>query len=67
MPQEKLIFLQLSFSIKQTNTEIDDDYTTYDSTTYYAVAHNINETITEQPSILENGKLKAYQVTFEAL
>jgi len=45
-----------------TNTEIDDDYTTYDSTTYYAVAHNINETITEQPSILENGKLKAYQL-----
>uniref|UniRef100_H2YVT5 Global transcription activator SNF2L2 n=1 Tax=Ciona savignyi TaxID=51511 RepID=H2YVT5_CIOSA len=30
--------------------------------TYYAVAHNINETITEQCSMLKNGKLKAYQL-----
>merc|ERR1712096_82318 len=31
----------------ETTNEIDDDYTKYDSNTYYSVAHNINETITE--------------------
>uniref|UniRef100_H2YVT6 Uncharacterized protein n=1 Tax=Ciona savignyi TaxID=51511 RepID=H2YVT6_CIOSA len=46
----------------ETKVEIDDEYTTYDSSTYYAVAHNINETITEQCSMLKNGKLKAYQL-----
>jgi len=46
----------------ETTNEIDDDYTKYDSNTYYSVAHNINETITEQPTIMKNGKLKAYQL-----
>uniref|UniRef100_H2YVT1 Transcription activator BRG1 n=1 Tax=Ciona savignyi TaxID=51511 RepID=H2YVT1_CIOSA len=49
-------------NIDITKVEIDDEYTTYDSSTYYAVAHNINETITEQCSMLKNGKLKAYQL-----
>ena len=50
-------------SIKfQTTNEIDDECTQYDSNTYYMLAHNINETITEQPTIMENGKLKVYQV-----
>ena len=58
------VFLLIStiFVPLQTSAEIDDEYTTYDSNTYYAVAHNINEKITEQPKILQNGTLKAYQV-----
>ncbi|XP_076812065.1 SWI/SNF-related matrix-associated actin-dependent regulator of chromatin subfamily A member 4-like [Clavelina lepadiformis] len=44
------------------NAELDDEYTTYDSNTYYAVAHNINEKISEQPKMLVNGTLKEYQI-----
>nr|CAB3266379.1 probable global transcription activator SNF2L2 [Phallusia mammillata] len=43
-------------------SNVDDEYTTYDTNTYYAIAHNITESITEQPKMLTNGKLKEYQL-----
>jgi len=53
---------KVSVILRQSN--VDDEYTTYDTNTYYAIAHNINESITEQPTMLTNGKLKEYQVSF---
>ena len=59
----KMITL-FTFHYQMKVTEIDDDYTKYDSATYYSVAHNITEQITEQPTIMVNGTLKPYQVNF---
>lgn len=42
----------------QSEDEIDPD----EKVDYYAVAHRIQETITEQPGILTGGKLKDYQI-----
>ncbi|XP_074643538.1 SWI/SNF-related matrix-associated actin-dependent regulator of chromatin subfamily A member 2-like [Tubulanus polymorphus] len=39
----------------------DDEYKTC-GTNYYGIAHTVQETVTEQASIMVNGKLKAYQV-----
>ena len=41
--------------------EEDDDYKT-SMTNYYNIAHSKQEQITEQASIMVNGKLKEYQV-----
>ncbi|XP_073841834.1 ATP-dependent helicase brm [Musca autumnalis] len=39
----------------------DDEYRTEEQT-YYSIAHTIHEKVTEQASILVNGKLKEYQI-----
>ncbi|KAL7293002.1 hypothetical protein TKK_0013451 [Trichogramma kaykai] len=39
----------------------DDEYKTEEQT-YYNIAHTINETVTQQASIMVNGKLKEYQI-----
>lgn len=40
----------------------DDEYKQSGEQTYYGIAHTIREEVTEQASILINGKLKEYQV-----
>lgn len=42
----------------------DDEYdkNAQDEATYYSIAHTVHEIVTEQASILVNGKLKEYQV-----
>lgn len=39
----------------------DDEYRTEEQT-YYSIAHTVHESVTEQASILVNGKLKEYQI-----
>lgn len=39
----------------------DDEYKTEEQT-YYSIAHTIREVVTEQASIMVNGKLKEYQI-----
>ena len=39
----------------------DDEYKTEEHT-YYNIAHTVHEVITEQASIMVNGKLKEYQI-----
>lgn len=39
----------------------DDEYKTEEQT-YYSIAHTVHESITEQATILVNGKLKEYQI-----
>ncbi|XP_075163393.1 ATP-dependent helicase brm [Haematobia irritans] len=46
--------------IKKVKVE-DDEYRTEEQT-YYSIAHTIHEKVTEQASILVNGKLKEYQI-----
>lgn len=46
--------------IKSAKVE-DDEYRTEEQT-YYSIAHTVHETVTEQASILVNGKLKEYQI-----
>ncbi|CAD7080477.1 unnamed protein product [Hermetia illucens] len=46
--------------IKKAKVE-DDEYRTEEQT-YYSIAHTIHEKVTEQASILVNGKLKEYQI-----
>ncbi|CAI9732152.1 probable global transcription activator SNF2L2 isoform X1 [Octopus vulgaris] len=43
------------------STQDDDEYRN-DLTNYYTIAHSVREIITEQASMLINGKLKEYQV-----
>lgn len=41
----------------------DDEYkNTSEEHTYYSIAHTIHESVTEQASIMVNGKLKEYQI-----
>lgn len=41
----------------------DDEYKNYtEEQTYYSIAHTITEKVTEQSSIMVNGKLKEYQI-----
>ncbi|PNF17190.1 ATP-dependent helicase brm [Cryptotermes secundus] len=41
----------------------DDEYKNYtEEQTYYSIAHTITEKVTEQASIMVNGKLKEYQI-----
>ncbi|XP_059607838.1 ATP-dependent helicase brm isoform X2 [Phlebotomus argentipes] len=46
--------------IKKAKVE-DDEYRTEEQT-YYSIAHTVHESVTEQASILVNGKLKEYQI-----
>ena len=47
------------------NTTGDDEYTNKTkSVNYYGMAHTRQEIVTEQPSIMANGTLKAYQVSW---
>ncbi|XP_050674085.1 ATP-dependent helicase brm isoform X2 [Leptidea sinapis] len=46
--------------IKKAKVE-DDEYKTEEQT-YYSIAHTVHESVTEQASILVNGKLKEYQI-----
>lgn len=39
----------------------DDEYKTEEQT-YYSIAHTVHEVVTEQASIMVNGKLKEYQI-----
>ena len=39
----------------------DDEYKTEEQT-YYSIAHTVHESVTEQASIMVNGKLKEYQI-----
>lgn len=48
--------------IQQARVDDDDEYGTSGSQNYYTLAHTVNETVTEQASILVNGKLKEYQI-----
>ncbi len=43
-------------------TEDDEYKNTSEEHTYYGIAHTIHESITEQASIMVNGKLKEYQI-----
>ncbi|KAL1489284.1 hypothetical protein ABEB36_014211 [Hypothenemus hampei] len=49
--------------IKKAKAE-DDEYqrNAKEEQTYYSIAHTIHETVTEQASIMVNGKLKEYQI-----
>lgn len=44
------------------STREDDDEYRNDMTNYYTIAHSVHEKITEQSSMLVNGKLKEYQI-----
>ncbi|RWS06402.1 Transcription activator BRG1-like protein [Dinothrombium tinctorium] len=48
--------------ITQAQAQEDDEYKTSGYQNYYNIAHAIGEEITEQSSLLVNGKLKEYQV-----
>lgn len=55
---------QAKIIIKKARTD-DDEYKTQEQggeANYYSIAHTIHETVTEQASIMVNGKLKEYQV-----
>ena len=43
----------------------DDDEYKASGQNYYGIAHTVNEKVTEQASMMVNGKLKEYQVTYE--
>ncbi|XP_043229221.1 ATP-dependent helicase brm-like [Amphibalanus amphitrite] len=47
--------------IAKAKTE-DDEYKKMGEANYYSIAHAIHETVTEQASIMVNGKLKEYQI-----
>lgn len=49
---------------RHARVEDDDEYKTSHSgaQNYYTIAHTVHETVTEQATILVNGKLKEYQV-----
>lgn len=52
--------------ITQASQEVDDEYhrsaTKAEEKSYYSVAHTVHEHVTEQASIMVNGKLKEYQI-----
>lgn len=56
----------MSCFIRQASQEVDDEYhrsaTKAEEKSYYSVAHTVHEHVTEQASIMVNGKLKEYQV-----
>ncbi|KAI5743229.1 hypothetical protein M8J77_015910 [Diaphorina citri] len=49
---------------KEKNKGEDDEYNknAMEEATYYSIAHTVHEIVTEQASILVNGKLKEYQI-----
>jgi SWI/SNF-related matrix-associated actin-dependent regulator of chromatin subfamily A member 2/4 len=42
--------------------KVEDDEYKAEEKNYYSIAHDVQERVTEQPSILVNGNLKEYQV-----
>ncbi|ODN00177.1 ATP-dependent helicase brm [Orchesella cincta] len=56
IPDEKVIEV-----IQKAKVE-DDEYKQSGEQTYYGIAHTIHESVTEQATILVNGKLKEYQI-----
>lgn len=49
----------------QASREVDDEYhrnAKMEEKSYYGVAHTVHESVTEQATIMVNGKLKEYQV-----
>ncbi|XP_061175393.1 probable global transcription activator SNF2L2 [Saccostrea echinata] len=52
--------------INQASKEVDDEYhrnaTKTEEKSYYGVAHTVHEHVTEQATIMVNGKLKEYQI-----
>lgn len=48
--------------IKKAKVEDDEYKTTTEEQTYYSIAHTVHEIVTEQASIMVNGKLKEYQI-----
>lgn len=51
---------EINETIQKAKVE-DDEYKTEEHT-YYNIAHTVHEIITEQASIMVNGKLKEYQI-----
>jgi len=47
---------------KKTKVEDDEYKTTTEEHTYYSIAHTVHEIVTEQATIMINGKLKEYQI-----
>lgn len=45
----------------------DDEYKNQSERSYYGIAHTIREEVTEQASIMVNGKLKEYQIKVSSL
>ncbi|KAI8118511.1 ATP-dependent helicase brm [Lucilia cuprina] len=58
--EENALIEDPSAFIKKVKVE-DDEYRTEEQT-YYSIAHTIHEKVTEQASIMVNGKLKEYQL-----
>ncbi|XP_052123895.1 ATP-dependent helicase brm [Frankliniella occidentalis] len=48
--------------ILKAKTEDDEYKSSADGQTYYSIAHTVNEKVTQQASIMVNGKLKEYQI-----
>lgn len=48
--------------IQKAKNEDDEYKSSADGQTYYSIAHTINEKVTQQASIMVNGKLKEYQI-----
>ena len=48
--------------IQKAKNEDDEYKSSADMQTYYGIAHTINEKVTQQASIMVNGKLKEYQI-----
>nr|XP_018898267.1 PREDICTED: ATP-dependent helicase brm-like [Bemisia tabaci] len=48
--------------VEKAKSEDDEYKNTSEELTYYSIAHTINEIVTEQASIMVNGKLKEYQI-----
>lgn len=48
--------------IEKAKNEDDEYKSSADEQTYYSIAHTINEKVTQQASIMVNGKLKEYQI-----
>ncbi|XP_062605822.1 uncharacterized protein LOC134267631 isoform X2 [Saccostrea cucullata] len=56
--------------INQASKEVDDEYhrnaTKTEEKSYYGVAHTVHEHVTEQATIMVNGKLKEYQMLLQS-
>lgn len=48
--------------IQKAKNEDDEYKSAADGQTYYSIAHTVNEKVTQQASIMVNGKLKEYQI-----
>ena len=63
--KHRLTIISLSISLysrQETDDGEDKEKNKADARNYYGTAHTIKEEVTEQPTILEGGTLKEYQV-----